>query len=171
MQRYPKLRKPPRPVFEAAEDQAVEAALERTLAAIDAGPELRTILEAGCSAVLVADREQGIEAAERFAPEHIELLFEGADGAAEHLRNAGAIFVGQWSPVSLGDYLAGSNHVLPTAASARFASGLRTSHFQRASAVIAGTRESLQAARRHVAAFAEAEGLPNHARAVEARFQ
>ncbi|TMK49496.1 MAG: histidinol dehydrogenase [Actinobacteria bacterium] len=149
---------------------AVEAALERTLATIGAGPELRSILEAGCSAVLVAGQEQGLEAAERFAPEHIELLFEGAADTAEHLRNAGAIFVGPWSPVSLGDYLAGSNHVLPTAASARFASGLRTSHFQRASAVIAGTRESLQAARPHVAAFAEAEGLPNHARAVEARF-
>jgi histidinol dehydrogenase len=148
----------------------VEAALERTLAAIDAGPDLRSILEAGCSAVLVAGQEQGLEAAERFAPEHIELIFEGAAEAAEHLRNAGAIFVGPWSPVSLGDYLAGSNHVLPTAASARFASGLRTSHFQRSSAVIAGNRDSLQAARRHVAAFAEAEGLPNHARAVEARF-
>jgi histidinol dehydrogenase len=149
---------------------AVEASLESTLKAIDAGPELREILESGCSAVLVADREQGIEAAERFAPEHIELLFDGADEAAEHLRNAGAIFVGPWSPVSLGDYLAGSNHVLPTAASARFASGLRTSHFQRASAVITGNRDSLEAARPHVAAFAAAEGLPNHARAVEARF-
>jgi len=90
--------------------------------------------------------------------------------AAEGLRNAGAIFVGPWSPVSLGDYLAGSNHVLPTAGSARFASGLRTSHFQRASALVVGTSGSLAAARPHVAAFAEAEGLPNHARAVEARF-
>jgi histidinol dehydrogenase len=149
---------------------AVEAALGDTLAAIGAGVELRSVLEAGCSAVLVAGREQGIEAAERFAPEHIELLFDGADEAAQHLRNAGAVFVGPWSPVSLGDYLAGSNHVLPTAGSARFASGLRTSHFQRTGAVIAGNRDSLAAARRHVAAFAAAEGLPNHARAVEARF-
>ena len=149
---------------------AVDQALAEALRAIEAGPDLLSALDDGCCAVLVADREQAIEAAERFAPEHIELLFEGADEAAETLRNAGAIFVGEWSPVSLGDYLAGSNHVLPTAASARFASGLRTSHFQRASAVIVATRESLEASRDHLRVFAEAERLPNHARAVDARF-
>ncbi|HYR61194.1 MAG TPA: histidinol dehydrogenase [Actinomycetota bacterium] len=149
---------------------AVEAIVARTLDDIGAGPELRTILEQGCCAVLVAGLDQAVEAAERFAPEHVELIFDGAEEVASHLRNAGAIFVGPWSPVSLGDYLAGSNHVLPTAASARFASGLRTSHFQRTSAVIVATRESLAAARPHVAAFAGAEGLPNHARAVDARF-
>lgn len=148
----------------------VEAALEEALASIGAGPELRGSLDAGCCGVLVPGVEEALEAAERFAPEHIELLFDGAEEAAGRLRNAGAIFVGPWAPVSLGDYLAGSNHVLPTAASARFASGLRASHFQRASAFIVGNRASLQAARPHVAAFAAAEGLPNHARAVEARF-
>ena len=149
---------------------AVEAALQDVLARIGAGPELLSILDEGCCAVVVADRDQALEAAEAFAPEHIELIFDGAEEVAGRVRNAGAVFVGPWSPVSLGDYLAGSNHVLPTAGSARFASGLRTSHFQRASAVIVGSRESLEAARRHVAAFAGAEGLPNHARAVEARF-
>ena len=154
---------------EAMADQ-VDQALARILPAIGASAELVGVLEAGCCAVLVADQAQGLRAAERFAPEHIELLFEGAEQAAETLHNAGAIFVGRWSPVSLGDYLAGSNHVLPTAASARFTSGLRTAHFQRASALICGNRASLSAARPYVKVFAEAEGLPNHARAVEARF-
>lgn len=149
---------------------AVEAALAATLARIGASPALLAALDDGCCTVLVADQAQAIVAAERFAPEHIELIFDGAPEAARTLRNAGAIFVGPWSPVSLGDYLAGSNHVLPTAASARFASGLRTAHFQRASAFIHGDRDSLAAARPHVAAFAAAEGLPNHARAVDARF-
>ena len=148
----------------------VEAALEETTRRIGAGADLLRILDDGCCAVLVADQAQGIEAAERFAPEHIELLFDGAEEAALTLRNAGAIFVGPWAPVSLGDYLAGSNHVLPTAASARFASGLRTAHFQRASALIVGNEAALTAARGHLNVFAGAERLPNHARAVEARF-
>lgn len=150
---------------------AVEAALEEALGAIGATPDLLSALDDGCCTVLVADQAQAIEAAERFAPEHIELIFDGAEEAAGTLRNAGAIFVGPWSPVSLGDYLAGSNHVLPTAASARFASGLRTSHFQRASAVIVATEASLAASRDHLRIFAEAERLPNHARAVDARFR
>ena len=149
---------------------AVDEALEAMLREIGAGDELIGVLDDGCCAVLAGDRGQALAAVERFAPEHAELLFDGAEEAAEGLRNAGAIFVGPWSPVSLGDYLAGSNHVLPTAGSARLASGLRTSHFQRASAVVVGTSDSLAAARPHVAALAEAEGLPNHARAVEARF-
>ena len=149
---------------------AVDEALARILPGIDASPDLVRVLEEGCCAVLVADRAQALVAAERFAPEHIELLFDGAEAAAQTLRNAGAIFVGTWSPVSLGDYLAGSNHVLPTSASARSTSGLRTAHFQRASALIVGDRASLEQARPHVAAFARAEGLPNHARAVDARF-
>ncbi|HWD08876.1 MAG TPA: histidinol dehydrogenase [Actinomycetota bacterium] len=149
----------------------VDAALEQTLAAIGASHDLLAALDDGCLSVLVAGQGQAIEAAERFAPEHIELIFDGAEEAAATLRNAGAIFVGRWSPVSLGDYLAGSNHVLPTAASARFASGLRTSHFQRASAVIVATEASLAASREHLRVFAEAERLPNHARAVDARFR
>jgi histidinol dehydrogenase len=149
---------------------AVEAALEEALQAVDASPALLAALDDGCLAVLAGGQEQAIEAAERFAPEHIELIFDGAEEAARTLRNAGAIFVGRWTPVSLGDYLAGSNHVLPTAASARFASGLRTAHFQRASAVIVATEASLAASREPLRVFAEAEGLPNHARAVDARF-
>ncbi|MGH9199470.1 MAG: histidinol dehydrogenase, partial [Acidimicrobiia bacterium] len=106
-----------------------------------------------------------------FAPEHLELICRDAESLVSKVRNAGAIFVGPNSPVSLGDYLAGSNHTLPTMGAATWASGLRASLFQRASAVVNYDAKGLADALRHVQAFAEAEGLPNHARALEVRVE
>lgn len=148
---------------------AVERSIEKRLVEITASRDLRLALEAGAGGALVADLDQALEVIARFAPEHVELIFDGAEEAAKQVRNAGAVFVGPYSPVSLGDYLAGSNHTLPTMGSARWASGLRASLFQRTSAVVRHDRDSLAASVDHVRAFAEAEGLPNHARAVEAR--
>jgi histidinol dehydrogenase len=127
-------------------------------------------LEEGTTAVLVADIEAAIEAVNRFAPEHLELIFEGAEKALEEVRACGAAFVGLWSPVALGDYVGGTNHVLPTAGAGRWASGLRTSHFQTTTSFTHYEREALAASLPHIQAFAAAEGLPNHARSVEARF-
>lgn len=149
--------------------EEVEQALDRRLADIDAGEELRSTIELGAVSVLVADLDQAVAAVEEFAPEHVELICEGAGEVAGRIRNCGAIFVGPFTPVSLGDYLAGSNHTLPTMGAARWASGLRASLFQRASAVVTHDRQSLAGALGHIRALAEAEGLPNHARAVEAR--
>jgi histidinol dehydrogenase len=137
---------------------------------VGASAELRSVLEEGARLVIVTNLDAALEAADRFAPEHAELIFDGAEQAASRLRHAGAVFVGPYSPVSLGDYLAGSNHVLPTAGAARWASGLRTSHFQRTSAVVAYDEAALRTAAPFIDAMAEAEGLPNHARAVRARF-
>lgn len=145
--------------------KALEARLDRTAAP----EELRAALDAGCAAVLVAGPDEAIDALNRFAPEHAELIFEGAEEAVGGAARAGAVFVGPWSPVALGDYLAGTSHVLPTGGAARWAGGLRTSHFQKASAVIVHGRDSLTEALPHVRAFAAAEGLPNHARALEVR--
>jgi histidinol dehydrogenase len=149
----------------------VERAIAQTLEDVDASQDLRTVVEEGCSAVMVSGLDQAIEVVNRFAPEHLELLFEGAEDALEGIRHAGAVFVGPYSPVSLGDYLAGTNHVLPTAGAARFASGLRTSHFQKTSGLVVYDRDSLERSLPSLKTFAEAEGLPNHARAVEARFR
>lgn len=149
----------------------IQSALQKRLDENDASDDLRATVEAGTIAALVNNLDQAIKVVTKFAPEHLELICEGADEAAGRVRNAGAVFVGPYSPVSLGDYLAGSNHTLPTMGSARWASGLRVSLFQRATAVIRHDRESLAAALPHVQALAEAEGLPNHARAVEARFE
>lgn len=144
--------------------------LELILAEIGASQELRTAMEKGCVGVAVADLDQAAECINRFAPEHLELLFAGAEDEYRKFRHAGMIFIGEDSPVPLGDYVAGSNHVLPTGGGARWASGLRTSHFQRPCAVVRHNRESLWESAHHVQALASVEGLPNHARAVQARF-
>lgn len=149
---------------------AVALELEIVLSEIDASDGLRAALERGCVGVAVEDLAQAVDCINRFAPEHLELLFEGAESGYERFRYAGAVFVGLWSPVPFGDYIAGSNHVLPTGGGARWASGLRTSHFQRTSAVIRHTRTSLQAATNHIETMANAEGLVNHGRAVMERF-
>jgi histidinol dehydrogenase len=150
----------------------VAVALELTLilSEIEASDGLRAALDRGAVGVAVRDLEQAAEVINEFAPEHLELLFEGAENEYQRFKYAGAVFVGIWSPVPFGDYVAGSNHVLPTGGGARWASGLRTSHFQRTSAVIRHTKESLAAAADHIQAMAEAEGLVNHNRAVRARF-
>lgn len=144
--------------------------LEIVLAEIGASDDLRRTMELGCVGIAVRDVEQAAECINRFAPEHLELLFAGAEDSYRMFRHAGVIFVGEDSPVPLGDYVAGSNHVLPTGGGARWASGLRTSHFQRACAVVRHNRESLWESAHHIEAFAQAEGLPNHSRAVKARF-
>ena len=149
----------------------VEVCMDRQLDEIGRPPDLVAALDEGTAAVVVSGVDQAVEAVNRFAPEHVELIFEGAEKALEQVRAAGAVFVGFWSPVSLGDYLAGTNHVLPTAGAGRWASGLRTSHFQTTTAFAHYDRASLEASLPHVQAFASAEGLPNHARAVEARLR
>jgi histidinol dehydrogenase len=150
----------------------VDVALELTLiqSEIGASDGLRAALDRGCIGVAVRDLEQAAECINQFAPEHLELLFEGAENEYQRFKYAGAVFVGLWSPVPFGDYVAGSNHVLPTGGGARWASGLRTSHFQRTSAVIRHSKNSLAAATGYIDALAQAEGLVNHSRAVRARF-
>jgi histidinol dehydrogenase len=119
--------------------------------------------------VLCDDRAAMLRVAEAFAPEHLELLVRDPGELAGQVRNAGAVFVGPWTPVALGDYAAGSNHVLPTGGTARFAAGLSTLDFLRAVQVVEFDRDALAGAAPTVAALARAEGLPAHGRAVAAR--
>lgn len=145
--------------------------LDLALDEIEASDDLRSWLDAGAASVIVPDQTSALRFVNEFAPEHVELLFAGAEGAASAVRSAGAVFVGPYSPVVLGDYLAGSNHVLPTGGSARWASGLRTSLFQRTTSVIRHDRDSLAGALAHLEVLAQAEGLPNHSRAALARIE
>lgn len=151
--------------------KSVEREVEAVLDLVDATEQLREIVEEGTTVALVSSLEEAVQLIRDFAPEHLELLFDGAEEAASSFGTAGAIFIGPWSPVSLGDYMAGSNHVLPTAGAARWASGLRASHFQRATGFIHHTQTSLMRAAPHIDALSSAEGLPIHARAVRARFK
>jgi len=119
--------------------------------------------------VLVDDLAQATAFSNAYAPEHLELHL--AEPKPEEFVNAGAVFVGADSPVSLGDYLAGSNHVLPTGGQARYAAGLSAATFLRPQQVIEYDRDALAAVRHDIVTLAQAEALPAHGEAVEARFE
>src|SRR5262249_38326406 len=102
--------------------------------------------------------------------EHLEVQTENAAAVADRVTSAGAIFVGPYAPVSLGDYMAGSNHVLPTGGCAHFASGLGVHSYLRAVQVIEYDRDALAGGADRIVALADAEGLPAHGEAVRARF-
>jgi histidinol dehydrogenase len=105
-----------------------------------------------------------------YAAEHLEIQTADAAAVAARVRNAGAVFVGSWSPVSLGDYSAGSTHVLPTAGCACHSSGLNVKSFLKAMHVVDYSREALAEVSRGVEVFADAEDLPAHGAAVAIRF-
>lgn len=120
--------------------------------------------------VLVDDRAMATAFSNAYAPEHLELHLEDAESAAESFTSAGAVFVGDHTPVSLGDYMAGSNHVLPTGGQARYAPGLGAYTFLRPQQVISYDRAALAEVRAGVVALADTEVLPAHGEAIEARF-
>jgi len=120
--------------------------------------------------VLVDDLEAGLDVVNAYGAEHLEIQTVDAAAWADRVTSAGAVFVGPWSPVSLGDYMAGSNHVLPTGGCAHFASGLGVHSFLRAVQVVEYDADALAAVADRVVALADAEGLPAHGEAVRARF-
>ena len=121
--------------------------------------------------VLVDGIEQGIEVADAYAAEHLEVQTENARAVAERIKHAGAIFVGDYSPVPLGDYSAGSNHVLPTSGTARFSAGLSTHTFLRPVNIVEYGREGLAEVADAVVNFSNAEDLPAHGEAIRARLE
>jgi histidinol dehydrogenase len=121
--------------------------------------------------VLVRDLGQGLAVVDAYAAEHLEVITADARQWAERVRNAGCIFVGAHSPVSLGDYCAGSNHVLPTGCTARHASGLSVQSFLKGLHLVEYTAEALAEVAPHVLALSAAENLPAHGAAVSARLR
>ncbi|MCT9930627.1 histidinol dehydrogenase [Planotetraspora sp. A-T 1434] len=120
--------------------------------------------------VLVSSVDDGLKVVDAYAAEHLEIQTADAHEVAARVRNAGAIFVGPYAPVSLGDYMAGSNHVLPTGGCACHSSGLSVQTFLRGIHVVDYTREALAEAAPYVCALADAEDLPAHGAAIRARF-
>jgi histidinol dehydrogenase len=114
--------------------------------------------------------DQAISVANAYATEHLEILTADDKSVLSKISNAGAIFMGKYSPVSLGDYLAGSNHVLPTGGSARFSSGLGVHTFFKVQQVISYSEPALSELSEALPIFAEAEDLPAHGEAVSRRF-
>ncbi|MFF2244150.1 histidinol dehydrogenase [Arthrobacter sp. NPDC058130] len=149
----------------------VRVELERQAAATKHSSRVREALSGPQSGVvLVDDLEQGIAACDAYAAEHLEIMTADAAGVAARIRSAGAIFVGDYSPVSLGDYCAGSNHVLPTSGTAAFSSGLNVTTFLRAIQVINYSRSALEQVSGHIVSLSGAEDLPAHGEAVTVRF-
>ncbi len=151
---------------------AVEAALETQVAATKHSERIRAALVGRQSAIVVVkDLDQGQAVVEAYAAEHLELHTVDAADRAWRIGNAGAIFVGSYSPVSLGDYCAGSNHVLPTGGCACHSSGLSVRAFRKALHVIEYDEQALRDVAPHVVHLAEAEDLPGHGAAVGVRLQ
>jgi histidinol dehydrogenase len=121
--------------------------------------------------ILVDDIDAGIRTVNAYAAEHLEIQTANADQVAAQIRSAGAVFVGAYSPVSLGDYCAGSNHVLPTAGSAAHSSGLSVQTFLRGIHVVDYTEAALKDVSGHVITLADAEDLPAHGEAIRRRFE
>ena len=151
-------------------DQIVEA-LEQQLAELERGDLARQSLDQFGALILVSDRDEAAELANQLATEHLHLACEDASDLLEVIRHAGAIFVGPYSPVALGDYAAGPSHVLPTGATARFASGLSSNDFLRSGSVIQFTQEGLESLADDILLMAGKEGLTGHARSVSIRTQ
>ncbi|MFF5492991.1 histidinol dehydrogenase [Streptomyces aquilus] len=151
---------------------AVEKELEPQVAASKHIDErIRPALEGKQSAIVLVDGiDEGLRVVNAYGAEHLEIQTADAGAVAERVRNAGAVFIGPWAPVSLGDYAAGSNHVLPTGGCACHSSGLSVQSFLRGIHIVDYTKDALADVAHHVVTLAEAEDLPAHGAAIKARF-
>jgi histidinol dehydrogenase len=149
--------------------EAVAREVEARAAATRHADRVRAALTGEQSAIVLVDsQDQATAFSNAYAPEHLELHL--ADPRPEDFVHAGAVFVGPYSPVSLGDYLAGSNHVLPTGGQARYAAGLSAATFLRPQQVVRYDRDALERVHTAIVTLADAEALPAHGEAVTARF-
>jgi histidinol dehydrogenase len=150
---------------------AVDAALAPRIATTRHRERVEAALSGQSAYALVADLDHGLEVVDAWGAEHLEVITRDAAAVAGRVRNAGAIFVGPYSPVSLGDYLAGSNHVLPTGGTARHTAGLSVQSFLRGIHVVDYTRDALAAVSDHITALGGAEDLVAHVEAVATRLR
>ena len=150
---------------------AVDAEIEVQVSRTKHADRVREALAGPQSGIILVDNiDQGLQVVNAYAAEHLEIQTRDAAAVAARVRSAGAIFVGDYSPVSLGDYCAGSNHVLPTSGSARHSSGLSVQTFLRGVHVIDYDEAALKEVAGHVQTLAKAEDLPAHGEAVRLRF-
>jgi histidinol dehydrogenase len=150
---------------------AVHDQLEKQLATLSRGEAARQSLEAFGALIQVRNQTEAVELANELATEHLHLACAEAERLLPRIRNAGAIFLGEYTPVPAGDYAAGPSHVLPTGATARFASGLSSNDFLRAGSVIHFTRAGLEAIADDILTLANKEGLTGHAKTVSLRIK
>ncbi|TRZ96301.1 histidinol dehydrogenase [bacterium] len=132
--------------------------------------QIKSQVEVNGSIILTKNLEQAVEISNKIAPEHLEILVQNPQKLLKNVRNAGAIFLGPYSPTVLGDYIAGPSHVLPTQGTARFFSGLSVTDFIKSSHIISYTKKSLEKIRDPIEKIATIEGLNSHLDSVKARF-
>jgi len=149
----------------------VEKSIEQLLPQMPRKRVIAASLKNRGALILVRDLEEACAVANRIAPEHLELAVQDPEKYSARLKSVGAIFLGPWSSEAIGDYCAGSNHVLPTAGSARFSSPLGVYDFQKRTSIIEVSPARAQALGRLAATLADAEGLPAHARAPRMRYE
>jgi histidinol dehydrogenase len=142
---------------------AVEAAAASHLEHLPRADIARASWQANSAILLVADWDEAVPLIDRIAPEHLELAIDDAEAFAARVHHAGAIFLGRYTPEAIGDYVAGPNHVLPTARSARFASGLGVLDFMKRTTIVGCDAASLDLLAPAAICLAEAEGLDAHA--------
>jgi histidinol dehydrogenase len=148
---------------------AVEAEIGRLVASSPRRADIEATFATGGHAVLVGTPEDALAVSNAIAPEHLELLVADPDALLPLVRHAGAVFLGRWSPASVGDYVAGPSHVLPTFGSARFGQALTVADFVKHVHVVSLDEAALRAVGPHVVTLAEEEGLPAHADSIRVR--
>jgi histidinol dehydrogenase len=149
--------------------ERVASALGSQLAHLSRGELARESLENFGALILARNVREAIACVNRLAPEHLHIAARDEERLAEQVENAGAIFLGHYSPVALGDYVAGPSHVLPTGGTARFASGLSANDFLRRSSILRFTRDGLAQMADDVRLLAEKEGLTAHRASIDVR--
>jgi histidinol dehydrogenase len=149
--------------------QAVQAALGQQLAQLARAEIARESIRRFGALIVVRDVSQAIELANRMAPEHLELQLRDPFAHLDAIRNAGAIFLGEYTPEPVGDYVAGPNHVLPTAGTARFASALSVDNFVKRTSLIHYSADALRREAADILRLAEVEGLGAHANSIRVR--
>jgi histidinol dehydrogenase len=150
---------------------AVDRSLTRLVSIADRRVDIEATLTRSGYSVLVDSPQSALRVIDEVAPEHLELLCEDAEQMAARVNNAGAVFCGMWSPASIGDYVAGPSHVLPTHRSARFASALGIDDFRKHIHIVTATPEGVSAVGPATVTLAEAEGLASHAESVRMRLE
>lgn len=151
--------------------RAVDAELMRQMDYLGRSAIIEASLrDFGC-AIVCRDLNQAAALANEVAPEHLEIVTRDPRALLPQIKNAGAVFLGEWSPEPLGDYMAGPDHVLPTSGTARFFSPLGVDSFLKSMSVIEYGREHLESVREQVVAIAEAEQLTAHANSIKVRFE
>ncbi len=149
--------------------EAVVAEIDKQLSALTRQEIARQSIKRFSAVIVVDDLDAAVELANRIAPEHLELQINEPFKYIGQIRNAGAVFLGHYTPEPIGDYIAGPNHVLPTAGTARFASALSVDHFIKKTSIIHYSKEAFKKEAADVMRLAELEGLDAHVRSIKIR--